>query len=78
MPHIIIKLFPGRTEEQKKLLTDQVVKAVMDTINADESSISVAFEEVPREKWNEEVYQPDIIEKEATLYKKPGYKPVSN
>jgi 4-oxalocrotonate tautomerase len=75
MPHIIVKLYPGRTEEQKKLLSEKIVQAVTDTINAGEASISVAIEEVPKEKWNEKVYQPDIIEKESTLYKKPGYRP---
>ncbi|MCM3728835.1 tautomerase family protein [Neobacillus cucumis] len=73
MPHIIVKLIPGRTEEQKKELTDKIVQAVMETVNAGESSISVSFEEVPIEKWQKEVYQPEILGKEKTLYKKPGY-----
>lgn len=74
MPHIIVKLIPGRTEEQKKELTDKIVQAVMETVNAGESSISVSFEEVPSEKWEKEVYQPDILGKDNMLYKKPGYK----
>ncbi|ULT54518.1 tautomerase family protein [Neobacillus drentensis] len=74
MPHIIVKLIPGRTEEQKKELTDKIVQAVMETVDAGESSISVSFEEVPSEKWEEEVYQPDILGKDNTLYKKPGYR----
>lgn len=75
MPHVIIKLWPGRTEEQKIELADKIVKSVMETVNVEESSISVAFEEIPSERWAEEVYKPDIIDKEKTLYKKPGYKP---
>lgn len=75
MPHVIVKVFPGKTEEQKTLLTDRIVRAVMETTNVPETSISVAFEEIPKERWNKEVFQPDIIEKENTLYKKPGYKP---
>jgi 4-oxalocrotonate tautomerase len=74
MPHIIVKLVPGRTEEQKIKLTDKIVQAVMETVDAGESSISVSFEEVPSEKWEKEVYQPDILGKEKTLYKKPGYR----
>lgn len=35
-----------------------------------ESSVSVAFEEIPSERWAEEVYKPDIIDKKITLYKK--------
>jgi 4-oxalocrotonate tautomerase len=74
MPHIIVKLLAGRTEEQKKELTDKIVQAVMEIVDAGESNISVSFEEVPSEKWEKEVYQPDILGKEKTLYKKPGYR----
>jgi len=74
MPHVIVKLLPGRSEEQKKNLTDKIVHALMETVNVGEESISVAFEEIPNVKWVEEVYKPDILGKEKTLYKMPGYK----
>lgn len=74
MPHIIVKLWPGRTEEQKNELTNKIVKAVAETVGAEEKSISVGIEEIPRENWGAEVFKPDIIDKEATLYKKPGYR----
>ncbi|SMQ81598.1 4-oxalocrotonate tautomerase [Bacillus sp. OV166] len=74
MPHIIVKLIPGRNEEQKKELTDKIVQAVREKVNAGESSISVSFEEVPSEKWEDQVYKTDILGKVKTLYKKPGYK----
>lgn len=73
MPHIIVKMFPGRTDEQKMDLAEKITKAVVEAINIDEKSISISYEEIPREKWEEEVYKPDIIDKEHTLYKKPGY-----
>ncbi|WP_342048837.1 tautomerase family protein [Bacillus sp. OTU530] len=57
MPHILVKLLPGRTEEQKKELTDKIVQAVKDTVNAGESSISVSFEETPNETWEYQVYK---------------------
>jgi 4-oxalocrotonate tautomerase len=72
MPHVIVKLWPGRTEEQKKDLTDRIVKAVMENVNVPEQAVSVGLEEVPREEWDARVYQPDIAGKEKTLYKKPG------
>lgn len=75
MPHVIVKLWPGRTEEQKKNLTDRIVEAVVECLGASESSISVGFEEIPSDRWNQEVYIPDILEKENTLYRKPGYTP---
>jgi 4-oxalocrotonate tautomerase len=73
MPHVIVKMFPGRSEEQKKLCTEKITQAIIDAIGVDESAVSVAFEEIPREQWKDAVYQPDIIAKENTLYKKPGY-----
>ncbi len=73
MPHVIIKLWPGKPEEQKKLLTKKIVEAFGEVMDIPEKSLSVGFEEIPRENWQKEVYEPDIIEKEASLYKKPGY-----
>jgi len=75
MPHIIVKLWPGRTEEQKADLSSKITEALKDAIDASDSSISVAIEEIPEEKWKEEVYDPEIIGKKELLYKKPGYKP---
>ena len=31
------------------------------------------IEKVTAAEWTEKVYRPDIVEKAATLYKKPGY-----
>lgn len=73
MPHVIVKLWPGRTEDQKQELTDRIVKAVMESIQVEAKSVSVALEEISPEKWAKDVYGPDIIDKAETLYKKPGY-----
>lgn len=73
MPHVIVKLYPGRTEKQKELCTEKITQAIIETMGAEEKSISIAFEEIPKEIWKQTVYQPDIIEKENDLYKKPGY-----
>lgn len=75
MPHIIVKLWPGRTEEQKKELANKIAGDVVEILNAPETSVSVSIEEVPKEKWNTKVYKPDIMDKEETLYIKPEYKP---
>lgn len=74
MPHIIIKLWPGKSEEQKKELADRIANSMTEIMAVDDKNISIAFEEVEKEKWNEEVYQPDILAKEKLLYKNPGYK----
>lgn len=73
MPHVIVKLWPGRTEEQKEALTKKIQDAVQETVGSKERSISIAIEEVQEEDWMSEVFAPDIIDKKHTLYKKPGY-----
>ena len=75
MPHVIVKLYPGRSEEQKIKLTDAIVKNVAAIACCDENSVSVAFEEIEKEDWAEKVYKPDILDKRDSLYKQPGYNP---
>ena len=77
MPHIIVKLWPGRSEEDKIALTEKMIEAMKETMSIEDKSISIAFEEIPKENWTEEVYKPDILAKENLLYKKPGYKPTN-
>ncbi len=75
MPHVIVKMYPGRSEEMKIDMADKVTKAIIESLSVDESTVSVAVEEIERENWNDAVYQPDIKQKEQMLYKKPGYTP---
>ncbi|MDD5338585.1 MAG: tautomerase family protein [Dehalococcoidales bacterium] len=75
MPHVIIKMHPGRTAEQKSELVTAIVKSVTEIVKCEEKSVSVAIEEVSPEDWAEKVYKPDILQKEKTLLKKPGYNP---
>jgi 4-oxalocrotonate tautomerase len=73
MPHVIVKLWPGKSEQQKVRLAEEIVKDVMSVLNYGEESVSVAIEEVKPEDWAEKVYKPDIVDKPDNLFKKPGY-----
>jgi 4-oxalocrotonate tautomerase len=73
MPHVIVKLWPGKSEQQKRRLAQAITRDVMDVLNYGDESVSVAFEEVDAADWAAKVYQPDIVRKSALLYKKPGY-----
>ena len=75
MPHVIVKLWPGKSEQQKKKLTTEITKAVMSTLHYGEEAVSVGMEEVKARDWTEKVYKPDILAKHDTIYKQPGYKP---
>jgi len=75
MPHVIIKMYAGRTEEQKKKLVKSITDSIIKIADADDKYVSIAIEDVSPEDWAEKVYRPDILEKQNTLYKKPGYNP---
>lgn len=74
MPHVIVKLWPGKSQEQKQQLSDQIVTSVMRILGYGEESVSVAMEEIEPDDWKHRVYQPDILDRPDLLYKKPGYK----
>jgi 4-oxalocrotonate tautomerase len=76
MPHVIVKLYTGRSEQQKARLAEEITKAVMAVLKSDEKSISVGVEDVKPEDWTEKVYRPDILGRQQTIYKKPGYDPL--
>jgi len=76
MPHVIVKMLPGRSEQLKAKLAQEMTKAVTSTLNLREDSVSVAIEDVQEKDWTEQVYKTDIIGKPATIYKKPGYNPL--
>ena len=73
MPHVIVKLWPGKSEEHKRRLADAISKDVMNILNYGEESVSLAIEEVSSKSWAEKVYKPDILDNSDKLYKKPGY-----
>jgi 4-oxalocrotonate tautomerase len=73
MPHFIVKLFPGKSDAQKKALTEKIVQATQETLEVAENVISVAFEEVAQDDWDGKVTQPDLIPKKDLLFKKPDY-----
>jgi 4-oxalocrotonate tautomerase len=73
MPHVLVKLWPGKSEQQKARLAEAITKDVVDILHYGEESVSVAIEEIKSQDWAEKVYKPDIQDKWDKLYKKPGY-----
>ncbi len=65
MPHIDIKLFPGRSDEMKKAAAEKIVEAAAAELNAPKDAFSVAFTDIEKDVWNETVA--DKID-EATLF----------
>ena len=73
MPHVIVKLWPGKSEQQKTRLAEAITKDVTEILNYGEHSVSVAMEEINPKEWAEKVYRPEIKNNLNNLYKKPGY-----
>jgi Uncharacterized protein, 4-oxalocrotonate tautomerase homolog len=73
MPHVVVKMYPGNSEEQKKELAKEITNSIMKIVNKPEAAVSVAIEEVPVDEWMDKVYDKEIRPNMEKLYKKPGY-----
>ena len=72
MPHIVVKLWPGRNEEIKANLAKKIADAVVEELKVDIGDVSVAIEEVNRSDWGEQIYKREIKDN-LNLYVKPDY-----
>ena len=73
MPHVIVKLWPGKSQQQKTRLAEAITRDVLEILDYGDESVSVAMEEVEPQDWLEKVYKPDIKHNWEKVYKKPGY-----
>lgn len=70
MPHVIVKMYPGRTEDQKIRLAEAITSSVVSIAVCSEDAVSVSIEEIAPEEWREKVHEPFVSRSESTLYKK--------
>ncbi|TPW31964.1 tautomerase family protein [Pararhizobium mangrovi] len=73
MPHVMVKVVEGKSEEAKARLARKIVDDVTECFGNGEDEISVSIEEFPKARWKEAVYDPEIVGRSDILYKKPGY-----
>lgn len=73
MPHVEIKCFAGRSEDQKLRCAAEIADVIARTLGCKTSSVSVAIKDIPEEDWKTEVWDKDIVPGMEYLYKKPGY-----
>jgi len=73
MPHVEIKCYPGRTEEQKKRCADKIAEDIAEILGCKVSSVSVAIKDIAEEDWKEKVWDENIVPDKNYLYKTPGY-----
>ncbi|MCB8882319.1 tautomerase family protein [Acidisoma cellulosilytica] len=75
MPHVIVKLTTGRSEQLKQEITAAVTAAIASSAHLSEDLVSVSIEEFEQGDWADKVFKPEITDRPETLYKKPGYTP---
>ena len=73
MPHVVVKLWPGKSDAQKQRLSGIIERGVTEILDYGEEAVSIGFEEVAPGDWNAKVYDPDILGRWDTLTKQPGY-----
>ena len=57
MPHIAVKLWPGRSEEEKRAFARAVADDAARYLHADKAWVSVSIEEIDPEAWGEGAYK---------------------
>ncbi|MFA5635778.1 MAG: tautomerase family protein [Anaerovoracaceae bacterium] len=75
MPYIAIKSFP-KDKAIKEAMAEKINEAFLEIWGCPQEAITISFEEVTPEKWEEEVVKPEIvtnIEKMAILDGKKNY-----
>lgn len=55
MPHIAIKMYPGRSEELKKDIAEKTRDFLAKEMRMEEKFFSVSVEDIEKDKWQEEV-----------------------
>ena len=55
MPHIAIKMYPGRSEELKKDIAEKTRDFLAKDMGMEEKFFSVSVEDIEKDKWQEEV-----------------------
>ncbi len=74
MPHISVKMLEGRTEEQKKKLSQALVKTLTKELGCSEHYVTCTIEDFNAKEW-QNVFKEEITDKPGKVYKKAEYDP---
>ncbi len=59
MPYIAIKSYP-KDEKIKKALVEKINQDILEIIGCPEHAVTISYEEIEPEKWQETVVKPEI------------------
>ena len=73
MPHIDVKMLSGRSNEEKVLLAEALLKAIQNTLSINEKWITVSIKDFNSKEW-QEVFSKEIATNKD-LFIQPKYDP---
>ncbi|WAT02389.1 tautomerase PptA [Rouxiella chamberiensis] len=75
MPHVDLKFITRNlTEEQQNAVSEDIIAVLKKHFGSTDDSVSIRLNEIPKDSWKSEVYDPIIMAHLDKLVKKPGYK----
>ena len=51
MPIVLVKMYEGKTMDQKRNLVEGITKLVTDVLDTERSAVRVLFDEYPKDNW---------------------------
>jgi 4-oxalocrotonate tautomerase len=57
MPHVIVKMYAGRAETQKRTLAEEITRVISKTLGYADDAVSVSIEDVAPKDWAEKIYR---------------------
>ena len=51
MPLITVSLYPGRSQEQKRLFAEKITNSAVEILNTKPEHMIVVFDENPKDNW---------------------------
>lgn len=72
MPNITVKMYPGRSEEEKKVLAEKLAETLLEVTGVPEAAVSVVIKDIPPEEWKREMAENDFADR-SLIYRMPGY-----
>ena len=73
MPYIAIRAWP-KDDETKKRLVEKINDAVIEAVGCPPEAVTISLEEIPRERWEDEVVKTEIEPKADKLMIRSGKK----
>ncbi|MEZ7003334.1 tautomerase family protein [Streptomyces sp. AD55] len=74
MPHVTVKHFPAPLDDERRArLAARITEALREAFGVDDGTVSIALLPVAPDRWDAEVYRPEIADRRDHLLKAPTY-----